>query len=148
LPRNDDVTAFGGPCGTSLTTDLAPCTIQLAGNPTRNTPKWSYSLHAEFDLPLGSDDVGTFTLGGDMSGRSDIFFTEFARLTEGSRAYTMFDGWLRWRSANRNISVQAWMKNITNTFRPTSTFAVSTGRLIGATYLPPRTYGLSVGYSF
>lgn len=148
LPRNDNVTAFGGPCGTSLTTNLAPCNIQLAGNPTRNTPRWSYSLHAEVDLPIGSEENGTFTLAGDVAGRSKIFFTEFARLTEGSRSYTMFDGWLRWRSANRNITVQAWVKNIANTFRPTSTFAVSTGRLIGATYLPPRTYGVSIGYNF
>ena len=148
LPRNDNVTAFGGPCGTSLTTNLAPCNVQLAGNRTRNTPEWSYSLHAEVDLPLGPENAGTFTLAGDMSGRSEIFFTEFARLSEGSRSYTMFDAWLRWRSSNGAISVQGWVKNIANTFRPTSTFAVSTGRLIGATYLPPRTYGISVGYTF
>lgn len=148
LPRNDNVTAFGGPCGTSLTTNLAPCNIQLAGNPTRNTPRWSYSLHAELDLPILPEDSGTITLAGDMAGRSKIFFTEFARLTEGSRSFTMFDAWLRWQSADRAISVQGWVKNIANTFRPTSTFAVSTGRLIGATYLPPRTYGISVGYTF
>lgn len=148
LPRNDDVTAFGGPCGNDLFTNLAPCNIQLAGNPTRNSPKFAYNLHTELDLPVLPESAGLLTISGDLSGRSNVYFTEFNRLSEGSRSYTFFDAWLRWRSADESLSAQLWIKNITNVFRPTSTFAVSTGRIIGATYLPPRTYGVQLGVKF
>jgi len=148
LPRNDLVDAFGGPCGTDLYTNLAPCNIQLAGNATRNSPKWAYNLHTELDIPVLPEAAGLITLSGDVSGRSTVYFTEFNRLSEGSRPYTMFDAWLRWRSEDEALSAQFWVKNITNVFRPTSTFAVSTGRIIGATYLPPRTYGVTLGVKF
>ncbi len=144
---NPDPTAFGGPCPADALDDFAPCRIQLAGNPTRNTPEWSYNLRAELDASqnlLG----GTLTLAGDMYGRSDVFFTEFYRLVEGSEAYTMFDASLRWEDNDGGLYALAYVRNIGDTLRRSSTFALSTGRVIGATYLPPRTYGLTLGYRY
>ncbi|MEN7536332.1 TonB-dependent receptor [Aurantiacibacter flavus] len=144
---NPSPTAFGGPCPADSLDDFGPCRIQLAGNPTRNTPEWSYNLRAELDA---SQDLlgGTLTLAGDMYGRSDVFFTEFNRLVEGSEAYTMFDASLRWEDNNGGLYALAYVRNIGDTLRRSSTFALSTGRVIGATYLPPRTYGLTLGYRY
>ena len=143
---NPSPTAFGAPCPAGSLNAFGPCQIQLAGNPTRNSPKWSYSLRSEIDVPLGND--GKITLSGDLYGKSNVYFTEFARLSEGSRAYTMFDAAIRWADQDDRLSVQAWIKNIADTLRKSSTFALSTGRVIGATYLPPRTYGLSLAYKY
>jgi iron complex outermembrane recepter protein len=145
---NPVVTAFGGPCGASLTTNLGPCNIQLAGNPTRNSPDWAYNMRAEWDLPIINEDAGTLTLSGDIGGKSDVFFTEFARQREGADGYSVVDFALRFQSADKGITAQAWVKNAFDTFRRSSTFALSTGRIIGATYLPPRTYGVTLGYKF
>jgi iron complex outermembrane recepter protein len=145
---NPVVTAFGGPCGASLTTNLGPCNIQLAGNPTRNSPDWGYNLRAELDLPIVAESAGTVTLSGDIAGKSDIFFTEFARAREGADGYALVDFGLRFQSAGKGFTAQAWVKNAFDTFRRSSTFALSTGRIIGATYLPPRTYGVTLGYKF
>jgi iron complex outermembrane recepter protein len=145
---NPVVTAFGGPCGASLTSNLGPCNIQLAGNPTRNSPDWAYNIRAEWDLPVIDESAGTVTLSGDVGGKSDVFFTEFARAREGVDGYALVDLALRYQSADGGLSVQAWVKNAANTFRRSSTFALSTGRIIGVTYLPPRTYGLTLGYKF
>jgi iron complex outermembrane recepter protein len=145
---NPVVTAFGGPCGASLTTNLGPCNIQLAGNPTRNSPDWAYSFRTEWDLPILDEENGTLTLSGDIGGKSDVFFTEFARVREGVDGYVLVDFALRFQSADKRISAQAWIKNAFDTFRRSSTFALSTGRIIGATYLPPRTFGLTLGYKF
>ncbi len=143
---NPSPTAFGAPCPAGSLNAFGPCNVQLAGNATRNSPKWGYSLRGEVDLPMG--DSGTFTLSGDLSGKSNVYFTEFQRLNEGTRGYTLFDAALRWENSQENLAVQAGIKNITNVLRRSSTFALSTGRVIGATYLPPRTYGLTVSYKY
>jgi len=122
--------------------------IQLAGNPTRNSPEWSANLHLEYDLPGEVFAGGRFTLAADASYKDNIFFTEFNRLIEGSRAYTMFDASARYSSADSKVLAELWVKNLTDEFREASTFALATARTLGVTYLPPRTYGLTVSYRF
>lgn len=135
---NPDPTALGAPGSGN---------IQLAGNDVRNSPRWSWNIHGEYDLPLGSMP-GRLTASADVSYKSRTYFSEFERAIESSPSYTMVDGSLSYRSEDRKIRVEAFIKNAFNVFRPSSTFALATGRLIGVTYLPPRTYGVSVGYTF
>jgi iron complex outermembrane recepter protein len=143
---NPSPTAFGAPCPAGSLNAFGPCQIQLAGNPTRNSPTWSYSLRGELDVPVS--EAGKFTISGDLYGKSNVYFTEFERLNEGSAAYTMFDAGVRWTSATDGLSIQASVKNLTDVLRKSSTFALSTGRVIGATYLPPRTYTLALSYKY
>jgi iron complex outermembrane receptor protein len=143
---NPDPTAYGAPC-VDGSANVGGCQIQLAGNRTRNSPKWSYNLHGEVDV-MEDNGSGTLTLSGDMSGKSTIYFTEFNRLSEGAKAFTLFDAALRWTSSKDNVTASFWIKNIADTLRASSTFAISTGRVIGATWLPPRTYGVSLGYRY
>ncbi|MEQ7154754.1 TonB-dependent receptor [Brevundimonas aurifodinae] len=136
---NPDPTAFGAPGGGNL---------QLAGNRVRNTPELAWSLHGEADLPFVMPMDGMLTLMGDVSYKSQIFFSEFERDIESSEAYTMVDASLVYESGDGAITAQLWAKNIGDEDVRASTFAVSTGRLIGVTYLPPRTYGFTLGYRF
>ncbi|MPT47167.1 MAG: TonB-dependent receptor [Sphingobium sp.] len=149
-PRYDPVTnpsptAFGAPC-LDGTANVTGCYSQLSGNATRNSPKWAYNVHAEVDVIDGP--VGVVTLSGDMSGKSNVYFTEFNRLSEGAKAYQIYDASLRWTSAKKDLTASLWVKNIADTLRASSSFAISTGRVIGATWLPPRTYGLTLGYRY
>ncbi len=136
---NPDPTAFGAPGGGDR---------QLAGNRVRNTPELAWSLHGEADLPFAMPMDGMLTLMGDVSYKSQIFFSEFERDIESSEAYTMVDASLVYESGDGQITAQLWAKNIGDEDVRASTFAVSTGRLIGVTYLPPRTYGFTLGYRF
>jgi iron complex outermembrane receptor protein len=136
---NPDPTAFGAPGGGDR---------QLAGNRVRNTPELAWSLHGEADLPFAMPMDGQLTLMGDVSYKSQIFFSEFEREIESSDAYTMVDASLVYESGDGAITAQLWAKNIGDEDVRASTFAVSTGRLIGVTYLPPRTYGFTLGYRF
>ena len=43
---------------------------------------------------------------------------------------------------------ELWGKNLSDELVESSTFALATARTIGVTWLPPRTYGLTVGYNF
>ena len=133
---NPDPTAFGAPGGGN---------IQLAGNDTRNSPRWSWNLHGEYDVIAPS---GIFTPSVDVSYKSRTYFSEYMREIESSAAYTMVDASLAYETNDGRIRAQLWAKNLFDVFRPSSTFALATGRLIGVTYLPPRTYGLTVGYKF
>ena len=85
---------------------------------------------------------------GDVSYKDDIFFTEFHRLLEGTKAYTLLDLNLRYTSGNERLTADFWVKNATNEFIASSTFQLATARVIGVTYLPPRTWGVTVGYHF
>ena len=143
---NPDPTAFGAPCPADALNAFGPCNIQLAGNRTRNSPKWSYSAHLEVDV--FELERSMVTLSGDVYGKSNVYFTEFERLVEGAEAYTMFDAAIRWDDVADGLSLQAYVRNIGDTLRRSSTFALSTGRVIGATYLPPRTYGVALSYSY
>ncbi len=142
---NPSPTAFGAPCAGDLDPATPTCEIQLAGNPVRNTPKWAFNAHAEYDIDLSN---GTITLQGDVSHKSRVYFTEYKREIESARAYTMVDASVIYRTLDDKLSVQAWAKNLFDVDRPSSTFALATGRLIGVTYLQPRTYGVTVGYNF
>lgn len=133
---NPDPTAFGAPGGGL---------VQLAGNDTRNSPRWSWNLHGEYDVRAS---VGTFTPSLDISHKSRTYFSEYMRDIESSAAYTLVDASLAFETKDGRIRAQLWAKNLFDVFRPSSTFALATGRLLGATYLPPRTYGVTLGYKF
>jgi iron complex outermembrane recepter protein len=142
---NPDPTAFGAPCAGDLDPATPTCEIQLAGNRVRNTPEWAWNVHAEYDIDLGG---GIVTLQGDVSHKSRVFFSEYEREIESARGYTMVDASAIYRTLDDRLAVQLWAKNLFNVDRLSSTFALATGRLIGATYLQPRTYGVTVGYNF
>ncbi|MDT8397766.1 MAG: TonB-dependent receptor [Pseudomonadales bacterium] len=123
--------------------------VQLAGNKTRNSPDWAGNLHGEIDIPgLSLPGDGTLTLGADGSYKSAIFFTEFNREVEGSKDYIMTDLNLTYTSGSEKLTAEFWVKNVANTFRATSSFQLATARVIGVTFLDPRTYGFTLGYRF
>ncbi len=121
--------------------------IQLAGNPTRNSPELAANVHWEYDFAAMAGG-GYISFLGDISYKDDVFFTEFHRLIEGAESYTMLDLSLHYTSGDERLTAQAWVKNATDEFRAASTFQLATARTIGVTYLPPRTYGFTVGYNF
>jgi iron complex outermembrane receptor protein len=124
-------------------------TVQLAGNPTRNSPDWSWNLHGEydfagFDMPLD----GVLTLMGDLSFKDDVYFTEFNRKLEGEDEYIMLDLALRYASGDGHWTGDLWVKNLTDEDVASSTFQLATARVMGVTYMPPRTFGFTLGYNF
>jgi iron complex outermembrane receptor protein len=136
---NPDPTAFGAPGSGAQ---------QLAGNRVRNTPDMAWNLHGQYILPFTLFGSGSLSASADVSHKSRVYFSEYERDIESAAGYTMLDAWLQYLSPDERLSVQLWGKNLTDTDRPSSTFALATGRLIGVTYLAPRTYGLTLGYKF
>ncbi len=143
---NPSPTAFGAPCAGDLDPATVTCEIQLAGNAVRNTPEWAWNVHGEYDIPFAGG--GEVTLTGDVTYKSRTYFTEFQRDIESAKGYTFVDLGAIYRTEDDRLSFQLWVKNLFDIDRKSSTFALATGRLIGATYMPPRTFGATIGYNF
>lgn len=121
-------------------------TQSLAGNTPRNTPEWSATVRAAYDIPLKSG--GAVTLASSYAAKGEQFYTEFNNPVLGADAYAIVDANVQYTAPDGRLTVNAWGKNLTDEFVLSGAFAVSTSRTITGTYLPPRQYGVSVGYTF
>jgi iron complex outermembrane receptor protein len=118
----------------------------LSGNKPRNSPEWQGNLSAVYNYPVSGG--ATWTLGGNLAYKDSQFFNEFNDPRIAADAYTLVDAFARYATAGGRWSVEGWVKNIGDELVLAGAFPVSTSRTIGGTYLPPRRYGLTLGYSF
>ena len=118
----------------------------LSGNATRMSPDWSLNLFPTYDIDLSNG--GTIRLASNFAYRSKQYHTEFndERLSQGD--YIMLDANILYRAPDGHLSVNLWAKNITDELVYAGSFSISTSRAIGGTLMPPRTYGVTVGYDF
>lgn len=118
----------------------------LKGNATRMSPDWSVNVNPSYDIDLSGG--GTITLGANFAYRSEQFHTEFNDPRMAQDAYVMLDANIRYSAPGDRWFANAFVKNITDELVWAGSFAVSTSRTIGGTLMPPRTYGVTLGYNF
>lgn len=118
----------------------------LSGNATRMSPKWSLNLYPTYDIDMANGS--TVTLGTNFAYRSKQYHTEFNDDRLSQDGYIMLDANILYRSPDRDFSVNLWVRNLTDELVWAGSFSVSTSRAIGGTLMPPRTYGVTVGYNF
>ncbi len=114
------------------------------GEKTRvqNTPDWSGTFGASYELPLGEES--TLTPEVDVVWSGDYLLSASAPnfLQE---AYAKVDARITYRHTN-GLSVQAFVQNLTNI---ATLGRITTGTLSAqGTYADPRTYGVRVGFRF
>lgn len=118
----------------------------LSGNATRMSPKWSVNLAPTYDIDVSNG--GTVRLGTNFAYRSKQFHTEFNDDRMAQDGYIQLDANVMYRHPGDQFSANFWMRNITNELVYAGSFAISTSRAIGGTLMPPRTYGVTLGYEF
>ena len=128
-----------GPGGSSLPDE------DLSGNRTRNSPKWSINFNPSYRLRLANDHSVTFAT--NVAYKSKQYHTEFNddRLAQG--AYTLIDANILYAWPGERYTINLWAKNLTNKLVWAGSYAVATSRTIGGTLMPPRTYGVTVGFN-
>jgi iron complex outermembrane receptor protein len=129
-----------GPAGASVPD------MDLSGLSTRMSPRWSLNLNPTYDFDVGNG--GTVTLGTNLAYRSKQYHTEFNDPRLSQPAYAMWDANVLYKAPGGHLRINAWVKNITDETVYAGSFSVSTSRAIGGTLMPPRTYGVTAGYSF
>jgi len=118
----------------------------LSGNRTRMSPKWSIAIHPEYEFMVSNG--GTISLGSNFAYKSKQYHTEFNDERLAQDDYIMLDANVRYEAPDGRFSANAWVKNLTDELVYAGSFSVSTSRAIGGTLMPPRTYGLTLGYEF
>lgn len=132
--------ALFGPGGASVPDS------DLSGNATRMSPKWSLNLNPTYDIDMAGG--GTITLGSNFSYKSRQYHTEFNDERLSQKGYIMLDANILYTAPNRDLTVNLWVKNLTDELVWAGSFSVSTSRTIGGTLMPPRSYGVTVGHRF
>jgi iron complex outermembrane receptor protein len=120
--------------------------VDLSGNRVRNTPEYSVGLRGTYTHALQGGSEVDFAMGYAYKG--DQYFTEFNDERMSSDAYGILDANVKYVSPDGSWSVNLWGKNLTDEFVQSGAFAISTSRTIAGTYLPPRQYGVTIGYDF
>lgn len=140
LSQNPINPALFGPGGLTLPPD------DLSGNRPRNTPDWSAELSATYEWPLKSGASLAFT--GTAASRDKQYYTEFNDEITSQDSYTLYDANLMYTAQDGRLTVNLWGKNLSDEMVVAGIYVISTTRTITGTYLPPRTYGATVGYKF
>jgi len=126
--------------------DPAALVQDLSGNATRMSPKWSVNINPTYEIELANG--GTITPGANFAYKSKQYHTEFNDDRLAQDGYIQLDANILYEAPGRDFSVNVWMKNITDELVYAGSFSVSTSRAIGGTLMPPRSYGVTVGYTF
>lgn len=124
----------------------APVNVDLTGNATRYSPRWAFNIHPQYDATLGNG--GQLTVSGDIAYKSRQFHTEFNRIEMSSAPFTLVSARIGYTTPDGKINGQLFVDNLFNKLVEAGTFAVSTSRSIGRTFLPPRVFGAVLGYRF
>lgn len=121
--------------------------IDISGNQLTQAPDYTINLNASYTLPT---KVGDFTLRGEGRWVDRVYFTQFNLDHVSQPAYSIFNAFLSWQSATSGLRATAFIRNIGNKDVISAGFIGSS--LVGSPLLgsfePPRTYGLTLGWTF
>lgn len=123
--------------------------VDLAGNYLDNAPPYSVRTKLAYSVPIGVERGDLkFSIEEFYQGR--VYFTEFNNADAAQGSYGLLNTDLAWQSPNANWLVQGWVRNAADKF------AIANVTIASLTYnnvrvgsiMPPRTYGLTLGYRF
>lgn len=126
-------------------TDPAAAQEDLSGNEAAQAPEWSATTHAEYDLPFNPGG-GAVLLSIDISYKGDHFFSEFNNSNLHQDAYTLVDAAIKFTAADEKWTATLWGKNLTDELVESGNFPLATGLVTARTFLPPRTWGVSLKF--
>ncbi|WP_156254649.1 TonB-dependent receptor [Sandarakinorhabdus oryzae] len=118
----------------------------LSGNSTRMSPRWSVNLNPSYRIEAGNG--GSVTLASNFAYRSKQYHTEFNDDRLAQEGYIQLDANILYTHPGDRFTANLWVKNLTNELVYAGSFSISTSRAIGGTLMPPRTYGVTLGYKF
>jgi len=135
---------------TDYTTDnpitFAQEIVDLSGNSLKQAPEWSAFARGEYEFPIANG--GFLTFGAEASYKSKQYYTEFNDDITSQDAYTLVNLNLKYTAPGEKLTVNLWGRNVTDKLVNASRYVNALGRTVTATYLPPATYGVTVGYDF
>jgi iron complex outermembrane recepter protein len=132
--------APGAPLGPVFDLQL----VNYEGNQLANAPEVTLNLGLNWTVFDGG--AGSLQLRGAVRYVGEAYLSEYNRAPDQVDSYTQSDARLTYRSADKAFTAEAFVQNIEDNDTPASVSVTASG--FGVSYLPPRTYGIRLGYSF
>ena len=113
-------------------------------------PEWTGQLRASYEIGLGN--IGYLTLGSDVSYTDDMYTnspidtTNPIKTAQHEDSYYLWNAVAAWRSNDDHWRVAVEGKNLNDERVMTNSYDV--GIIATAGYNPPRTWAVSVGYTY
>jgi len=121
-------------------------TVQLAGNTLSNAPEFSGHVGLTYRAPVAG---GELSLHGEAVYSDKVYFTEWNNADAYQPAYTLMNFHASYEMSN-HTTITAWVRNAGDkliTANNIITAPLYLSSRVG-TLMPPRTIGLTLGYSF
>jgi iron complex outermembrane receptor protein len=118
----------------------------LKGNRLPRSPKWSYSVAAQYDFDVSAQLV--LSMRGEYQWRDSVFYSQFESPLVGQKSFSLMNASVSLKSRDGRYSVSAWARNLGDTHW--YAFVGESPGVTGVQAIPaaPRTYGLTLSYDF
>jgi iron complex outermembrane recepter protein len=116
----------------------------IAGNRLAGAPDLTVNVGAT--LTFFDNDAGSLTARGSIRLVGTSFMSEFNRSFDRVESHAQTDARLTYRAPGNRYHIEAYAQNIGNVTVPGSIAVTFAGATVA--YLPPRTYGLRIGFDF
>ncbi len=122
--------------------------VDLSGNNLQNAPE--YTARAALDYVRPVTATGSIIASVEAAYQDDVYFTEFNNSDAFQEAYTTVNARLGYEGGEGRWHVTGWIRNATDELVISNN--IITAPLYGSvrvgSLLPPRTYGVTLGYNF
>jgi iron complex outermembrane receptor protein len=120
----------------------------LSGNNLQNAPEYTARVALDYVHPLS--DSGSIVAGIEASYQDDVYFTEFNNDDAFQEAYTIVNARVGYEGGSGKWNVTGWVRNATDEFIYSNNIITAPlyGSIRVGSLLPPRTYGITLGYNF
>jgi len=122
--------------------------VDLSGNNLQNAPE--YTARAALDYVRPVTATGSLIASVEAAYQDDVYFTEFNNSDAFQEAYTIVNARLGYEGGEGRWHVTGWIRNATDELVISNN--IITAPLYGSvrvgSLLPPRTYGVTLGYNF
>ncbi|MCJ9427791.1 TonB-dependent receptor [Kordiimonas marina] len=120
---------------------------QLAGNRMVQSPEWAANLGATLDGQLpGTEWNASASLSMSYKGR--VYFSQFNHDALSQKGVTTLNANILLTPPGERWSVNIWGKNLTDETIYVGTFILNSSRTNAGFLAAPRTFGVTVGYTF
>ncbi len=121
--------------------------VDRSGDEPAFAPEWTTRFAANYTFELGAS--GALTLGADAAYRSKMWLSVDNRDVLTQSGYWLSNAFVSWLSEDARWRVTGGVKNLTDkTYKVDAQEFSSVGNIQTAYYGDPRTWAVSVGYSF
>jgi iron complex outermembrane receptor protein len=124
--------------------------VPVNGNRLSGAPRWSGNLGIQYNFAIGG--AGSVTLRGDYAYQSKIYNNGTNAEILSQDAASIFNTRVSFETQDGHWHLSGWIRNLTDKkiagIRSAGAMDPFGGQPILSYYLPPRTYGLTIGYTF